>query len=60
MNHNGPGVRGVERPHFLQELEHADGGERHPKVGPAGEVQLADQPRRFAAVRELLWGHAET
>ena len=59
MNHDGPGMRGVERPHFLQELEHADGGERHPEVGPAGEVQLADQTRCFAAIRELLCGHAE-
>lgn len=56
VDHDGPGVRGVEGPHFLQELEHPDGGERHPEVGPAGEVQLAHEPRGFAAVGQLLWG----
>ena len=56
VDHDGPGVRGVGRPHFLQELEHPDGGERHPKVGPAGEVQLAHEPRGFAAIGQLLRG----
>lgn len=57
VDHDGPGVHGVERLHLLQELEHPDGGEGHPEVGPAGEVQLGHEPRGFAAVRELLPGH---
>lgn len=59
VDHDGPGVRGVECPHFFQEFEHPDGGERHSEVGPAGEVQLADEPRGFAAVGELLRGCTE-
>lgn len=57
VDHDGPGVHGVERLHLLQELEHPDGREGHPEVGPAGEVQLGHEPRGFAAVRELLPGH---
>lgn len=57
VDHDGPGVHGVERLHLLQELEHPDGGEGHSEVGPAGEVQLGHQPRGFAAIRELLPGH---
>lgn len=56
VDHYGPGVGGVEGLHFLQELQHPDGGERHSEVGPAGEVQLGDEPRGFAALGELLRG----
>lgn len=57
VDHDGPGVHRVERFHLLQELEHPNGGEGHPEVGPAGEVQLRHKPWGFAAVRELLPGH---
>lgn len=60
VDHGGPGVRRGQRPHFFQEFEHPDGGERHSKVRPAGEVQLAHQAGGFAAVGELLQRHGET
>ena len=44
VHHDGPGVLGVAVLHLLQELEHADGGEGHAEVGPAGEVELGDEP----------------
>lgn len=56
VDHDGPGVAGVERLHFFQELEHPNGGERHSEVGPASEVQLGDEPWGFAALGELLHG----
>ena len=54
MDGDGPGEGGVHRLHLLQELEHADGGEGDPEVGPAGEVQLGDQPGGLGAVVTLL------
>lgn len=47
MDHNGPGVLGVIILDFLEELEHANRGERHPEVWPAGEVELGDEPLRL-------------
>ena len=40
-------VLGITRLHLLQELQHPDGGEGHPEVGPAGEVELSHQALRF-------------
>ena len=54
VHHHGPRVGGVHRLHLLQELQHADGGERHPEVWPAGEVELGDQPRSSGALARLL------
>jgi len=42
-----PCVLGIARLHLLQELQHPDGGEGDPKVGPAGEVELSHQALRF-------------
>lgn len=47
VDHNGPGILGVAILHFFEELEHADGGERHPEIWPAGEMELGDEPLRF-------------
>lgn len=55
VHQDGPGERRVDRLHLLQELEHSDGREGNSKVGPAGEVELRDQPRSFVvAVAGLL------
>lgn len=59
MHHDGPGVRGVNLLHLLQELEHADGREGNAEVRPAGEVKLRDQTRSFGAVAGLLWSHTQ-
>lgn len=47
MHHDGSGVLGVAILHFFQELEHANRGERHPEIWPAGKVELGDKPLRF-------------
>lgn len=47
MDHNGPGKLGVAILHFFEELEHANRGEGHPKIWPAGEVELGDEPLRL-------------
>lgn len=47
MYHDGSSILGVAILHFFQELEHANRSERHPKVWPAGEVELGDKPLRF-------------
>lgn len=47
MDHNGPGILGVAILDFLEKLEHANGGEGHPEVRPAGEVELGDEPLRL-------------
>lgn len=47
MDHNGPGILGVAILHFFEELEHANRGEGHPKIWPAGEVELGDEPLRL-------------
>lgn len=38
---------------FFQEFQHANRCERHPKIRPAGEVELCDQPWSFASLVEL-------
>lgn len=40
-------VLGITCLHLLQELQHPDGGEGDPKVGPAGEVELSYQALRL-------------
>lgn len=47
MHHDGSGVLGVAILHLFQELEHANRGERHPEIWPAGKVELGDKPLRF-------------
>ena len=47
MDHDGPGILGVAGLDFLEELEHANGGEGHPKIWPTGEVELGDEPLRL-------------
>lgn len=59
VDHNGPRMRGVEGLHLLEEFEHPDGGEGHPEVRPAGEVQLRDQSWGSAAIGQLLRGHRD-
>lgn len=48
VHQDGPGEGRVDRLHLLQELEHSDGREGNPEVGPAGEVELRDQSGSFA------------
>lgn len=62
MYHNGSSILGVAVLHFFQELEHADRSERHPKIRPAGEVELGDQPLRFLSryVSHLKHNHARS
>lgn len=43
MDHDGPCILRVTGLHLLEELEHADRGERHAKVWPAGKVELSDE-----------------
>lgn len=43
MDHDGPCILRVTGLHLLEELQHADRGERHPKVWPAGKVELSDE-----------------
>lgn len=47
MYHNGSSILGVAILHFFQELEHANRSERHPKIWPAGKVELGNKPLRF-------------
>lgn len=47
MHHDGAGILGVAVLHFFQELEHANRGERHPEIWPAGKVELGDKSLRF-------------
>lgn len=54
MDDYGSGVRWVHGLDLLEELEHPDRGERHPEIGPAGEVELGDRPLGSAAVRRVL------
>lgn len=49
VDHNGPGILGVAGLDFLEELKHANRGEGHPKVWPAGKVKLGDKPLRLLA-----------
>lgn len=49
MDHNGPSILGVAGLDFLKELEHANRGEGHPKVWPAGKMKLGDKPLRLFA-----------
>lgn len=47
MDHDGPGILRVAILDFLEELQHANRGEGHPEVWPAGEVELGDKPLRL-------------
>lgn len=47
MDHDGPGTKGVVILHFFEELEHANRGEGHPEIWPAGEVELGHEPLRL-------------
>lgn len=60
MDHNGPGEGRVDCLHLLEELEHADGGEGHSEVRPAGEVELGDLPGSFGGITGLLHRHGNT
>ena len=54
VDHNGPGVGWVDLLDLLQELEHANGGEGHSEVRPAGEVHLGHQPGSLRPITSLL------
>lgn len=43
MHHDGSCILGIAGLHLLQEFQHPNGGEGHPKVRPAGEVELGHQ-----------------
>lgn len=43
MDHDGPCILRVTGFHLLEKLEHSNRGERHPKVWPAGKVELSDE-----------------
>lgn len=47
MDNDGSCILRVTGLHLLEELKHADGGERHSKVWPAGEVELSDESLWF-------------
>lgn len=47
MDHDSPCILRVTGFHLLEELEHANWGERHPKVWPAGEMELSDEALWF-------------
>ena len=47
MDHDGPGILRVAILDLLEELQHANRGEGHPEVWPAGEVELGDEPLRL-------------
>lgn len=49
VNNDGSSIVRVAVLHLLEELEHADGSEGNPKVRPAGEVELGQQPLRLLA-----------
>lgn len=52
MHHYGSCILGIAGLHLLQEFQHPDGGEGHPEVGPAGEVELGHQALRLL-VRDI-------
>lgn len=56
MDHDGPREGWIDHLDLFEELEHADGGERNSKVGPAGEVELGDQPGSLSDIAGLLHG----
>lgn len=62
MYHDGSSILGVAVLHFFQELEHANRGERHPKIWPAGEVELGDKPLRLLSryVSHLKHNHVRS
>lgn len=53
MNHNWSSVGRIQGFDFFQEFQHANRCERHPKIRPAGEVELCDEPWSFASLMEL-------
>lgn len=54
MNNNRPSVGRVDSLDLLEEFQHADGGERHPEVWPASEVELGDQAGGSGTVAAML------
>lgn len=54
VHHYGSCVLGVTGLHLLQELQHPDGSEGHPEIGPAGEVELRDEALRLL-VRDVAY-----
>lgn len=52
MHHYGSCILGIAGLDLLQEFQHPDGGEGHPEVGPAGEVELGHQALRLL-VRDI-------
>lgn len=47
VHHYGSCILGIAGLHLLQEFQHPNGGEGHPKVRPAGEVELGHQALRL-------------
>lgn len=47
MHHYSSCILGIAGLHLLEEFQHPDGGEGHPEVGPAGEVELGHQALRL-------------
>lgn len=58
VDHNRPREGGIDHLDLFEEFEHADGGERNSKVGPAGEVKLGDEPGSLSSITGLL--HRDT
>lgn len=54
MDHDGPGEGGIDGLDLFEELQHADGRERHSKVRPAGEVELGDRSGGLGGIASLL------
>lgn len=60
MDHNRPSEGGIDHLDLFEEFEHADGGERNSKVGPAGEVELGDRPGSLGGIAGLLCSDTNT
>ena len=58
VDHNRPREGWIDHLDLFEELQHADGGERNSKVGPAGEVELGDEPGSLSSIAGLL--HRDT
>ena len=54
VHNSGSSIGWVDSLDLLEEFQHADGREWHPKVWPAGEVELGDQPGSSGTIAALL------
>lgn len=54
MHNNWSSIGWIDSLDLLEEFQHTDGCEWHPKVWPAGEVKLGDQPGSSGTIAALL------